>query len=486
MKYKFLRLAVHTRQNQRYHQLILILNVLRHPVLLPVVYIFFFILLLTLPEKTPPSYFPNYYLPLEMQPEILSSVADELIGLDYPARSGKPLEILQFPLHLSSIQLMQTVRNMHKSYFEKKNIKHFNESMRRIFMIFIQFESISRLRFNRGTGRLFSQKDLEGLADHFINSRWYREALKILSTNNTYGFSEERLLRVLISIQAAAHFFEVPYPALFCLFFQESKFDFMANSATGAKGIGQLTSIALREVRRLRSFSAKELLMQRTAEYLNQVYTDPQIQIWLQNLGFNIDLPKISPIPENIEFTRITSAFMREVGKKLVNDGHAYGENTSLLWYLSRKIRRGRILPLRYAHMHKIFSEMLADQYAISPASTYNIETNILASTMLFSHYYRYQWGKNKKKFDISADARVILAAAAYNYGQTGMRRFLINLKQEFPMLDFKILSAKKLRILFTTRRLSRALQRPFYKIREASRHVRHVMNCAGKSPLLS
>ncbi|HHZ79129.1 MAG TPA: hypothetical protein EYN57_09380, partial [Candidatus Lambdaproteobacteria bacterium] len=101
-------------------------------------------------------------------------------------------------------------------------------------MIFIQFESISRLRFNRGTGRLFSQKDLEGLADHFINSRWYREALKILSTNNTYGFSEERLLRVLISIQAAAHFFEVPYPALFCLFFQESKFDFMANSATGA------------------------------------------------------------------------------------------------------------------------------------------------------------------------------------------------------------------------------------------------------------
>jgi len=163
--------------------------------------------------------------------------------------------------------------------------------MRRLFLSFIQFESISRLRFNRGTGRLISHKDLEGLADYFIDSRWYREALKRYTSNNAYGFSEERLLRVLISIQAAAHFFEVPYPALFCLFFQESKFDFLANSATGAKGVGQLTTIALREVRRLRDFSSKEILIQRTAVHLNQVYSDPQIEIWLQNLGYNLDLP---------------------------------------------------------------------------------------------------------------------------------------------------------------------------------------------------
>ena len=136
--------------------------------------------------------------------------------------------------------------------------------------------------------------------------------------------------------------------------------------------------------------------------------------------------------------------------------------------------------------MHKVFSTMLAEKYASSSSSTYNIETNILASTLLFSHYYRYQWRRNKKNFDLSAEARVILAAAAYNHGQTGMRRFLINLSHEFPMLDFKTLSAKKLRILFTTRRFSRALQRPFYKIREASKHVRHIMNCTQNSPLLS
>ena len=486
MKYKFLRFAVQTRQNQRYQKLMLILTTLRHPIVLPAVYIFFLILLLALPEKTRPPYFPNYYLPLEMQAKQLPSVSDRLIGLDSPARSGKPLDILQFPQNMSSVQLMQTINKTHNSYIKKKNIKYFNDSMRRIFMTFMQYESLSRLRFNRGTGRLNSQKDLEGLADYFISSRWYREALKRYSSNDAYGFSEERLLRVLISIQASAHFFEVPYPALFCLFFQESKFDFLANSATGAKGVGQLTTIALREIRRLRNFSANDILIQRTAFHLNQVYTDPHIVKWLENLGFNNDLPKIAPIPEDIEFTRLNSAFMREVGKRLVEDGHSYGKNISLLWFLSRKIRRGRILHRRYIHMHKVFSDMLAERYASSPASTYNIETNILISTMLFSNYYRYQWRKNQKLLEISAEARVILAAAAYNHGQTGMRRFLINLKYEFPMLDFKTLSARKLRMLFTTKRLSRALQRPFYKIREASRHVRHIMNCAEKSPLLS
>ncbi len=453
--------------------------------MLPAVYIFFLILLLTLPEKTPPPYFPNYYLPMEMKREVLPSISDKMVGLDSPTITGKPLAIRQLTKNMSSIQLLQSARKNHKSYLDKKKYKHFNASMRRIFLTVMQYESISRMRFNRGTGRLVSQRDLEGLADYFVDSRWFREALKKFSSIEAYGFSEEHLFRVLISIQAAAHFFEVPYPALFCLFFQESKFDFMANSATGAKGIGQLTTIALREIRRLRNSLKKEALLQRTAFHLNQVYTDPQIQIWLQNLGYNIELPKILPIPENIEFTRINSAFMRKVGKELVKDGQAYGKNISLLWFLSRKIRRGRILSKRYAHMHKVFTQMLADQYAISPASTYNIETNVLVSTLLFTNYYRYKWRSKKDIFELSAEVRVILAAAAYNHGQTGMRRFLINLKHEFPMLDFKVLSAKKMRVLFTTRRLSRALQRPFQKIREASRHVRHIMNCSEKSQLL-
>ena len=43
-----------------------------------------------------------------------------------------------------------------------------------------------------------------------------------------------------------------------------------------------------------------ETKLQRTANHLNQVYTDPQIQKWLANLGFKIDFAKISPIPKKL------------------------------------------------------------------------------------------------------------------------------------------------------------------------------------------
>jgi hypothetical protein len=59
------------------------------------------------------------------------------------------------------------------------------------------------------------------------------------------------------------------------------------------------------------------------------------------------------------------------------------------------------------------------------------------------------------------------------------MRRFLINLKQEFPMLDFPALSSKKLITLFTIRRLSNAIKQSPSKIKEVSRHVRNIMDCA-------
>ena len=177
---------------------------------------------------------------------------------------------------------------------------------------------------------------------------------------------------------------------------------------------------------------------------------------------------------------------MREVGKELVKEGQSYGEDTSLLWLLSKKLRRGHILYGNHAHMHKVFSQMLEKEYASSQASAYNIETNILLSTILFNHYYSYQWRNNKQIFDIPPDARVILASSAYNHGQTGVRRFLINLKNEFPLLDFQKLSSQKLKILFTTRRLSNALQGHSQKILEASRHVRKIMDCAEKRPKFS
>ena len=128
---------------------------------------------------------------------------------------------------------------------------------------------------------------------------------------------------------------------------------------------------------------------------------------------------------------------------------------------------------------------MLENEYAVSPSSAYNIETNIIASTLIFNNYYRYRWKQDNEIFDLSADARVIAAVAAYNHGQSGMRRFLINLKKEFPALEYKLLSAKKFEELFTTSRLSKAIQRPYYKIRETSKHVRNIIECSVKRPIV-
>jgi len=384
--------------------LIFLTSFRQHVLSLPVLFIILLSLFLIVPEtsqspNTNIAYYPQHS---QYHPRIFPTTKVKLKVPASPANSVKHLEILQSIPHLSTNQLLQSVGNLHRSYFEKKKNKFVNERMRRIIMMFMQFESISRQIFNRGTVSLPTQTDFEGLADRVVESRWYREALNRFSSNNAYGFSEERMLRVLMSIHTAAHFFEVPYPTLFCLFFQESKFDFLADSATGAKGIGQLTSIGLREVQRLRNASEMELKLQKTAFHLNRVYTDPQIQKWLENLGFKINFAKISPIPEKIEFTRLSSAFMREVGKELVKDGQSYGENTSLLWFLSKRLRRGDILSNRFAHMHKVFSQMLEEQYARSQASAYNIETNILLSTILFSHYYRYRWRNNKQVFNLA------------------------------------------------------------------------------------
>ena len=468
-----------------YNRFLIINHKLRQYVLpFPVVFLIFLSISLTIPKKNKSLKIRYIHKPTLLDSKIKKFSSNEKINS--PILTLKPTESPKInSKSTNSIpnQIVNSVSKIHRYYFEKNKYPFFNESLRRIVITFLQFESISRKRFNRGTESLPTQVNLEDLANHIVESRWYRETLRRFSANKAYGFSEERMLRILFSIQVSAHFFNVPYPALFCLFFQESKFNFLANSHTGAKGIGQLTSIAIKEIQRLRKNPKNELLLQKAANHLNQVYTDPHINMWLNNLGFNVNLPKIYEIPKNIEFTKINSSFMQKVGKELVKNGQLYGNNISLLWYLSKKVRRGRILSNRYAHMHKVFSQILENEFAMSQSSAYNIETNIIYSTLLFNNYYRYKWKKNKEIFDLSKDARALVAVAAYNHGQSGMRRFLINLRKEFPTLEYKSLSVKKFEDLFTIGRISKALQRPFYKIRETSKHVQNIIECSIKKP---
>jgi len=192
----------------------------QHVLSLPVLFIILLSLFLIVPETSQSPNITYYPQHSQYNPRFFPTTKVKLKVPDSPVNSVNHLEILQSIPDLSTNQLLQSVGNLHRSYFEKKKNKFVNENMRRIIMMFMQFESMSRQIFNRGTISLPTQTDLEGLADHVVESRWYREALNRFYSNSAYGFSEERMLRVLISIHTAANFFEVPYPSLFCLFFQ--------------------------------------------------------------------------------------------------------------------------------------------------------------------------------------------------------------------------------------------------------------------------
>ena len=51
--------------------------------------------------------------------------------------------------------------------------------------------------------------------------------------------------------------------------------------------------------------------------------------------------------------------------------------------------------------------------------------------------------------------------------------------------MKYEELSAKKISDLLTIPRLSKALQRPFYKIRETARHINKIMECTKKRTLV-
>ena len=97
------------------------------------------------PEKTTHHQRPEIILTVKLQPKLLPYAKDELIDFDFPPRPCKPLEIPTEPQDLNRFQLLQSVGHLHQSYFDKKRDQHINESMYRIFMMFMQFESISIL-----------------------------------------------------------------------------------------------------------------------------------------------------------------------------------------------------------------------------------------------------------------------------------------------------------------------------------------------------
>ncbi len=369
--------------------------------------------------------------------------------------------------------------DVHAEFLRERHPYHINPIGSQLFRIFVEYDLVSRLRYKRGVGRLFEHKTVHELSDYLQQSRWYREALKRYTTYEQYGFSENRMVRTLLAMHTSAHFFDVPYPTLFCLFFQESKLDFKAVSRTGARGIGQLTSIALREMIRQRKRKSNEQLLQSAYRHLNSIYHDPLIHEWMGEMGLHPRFPQLEELPKSLLPVPSTRMIVPKVIRSLKSRGAAFAKNTGLVRLLIRKAQWGETLPIRYAQTQQVFVNVLEKTQARNPASIHHIETNVLLSSMLFSRYYRYRWSHPKGAFSLNPGSRALLAVAAYNHGPSGARRLLIHLQNEFPKLDFADISAVELARLFTPIRLAKALRRPYRKVREAGRHVRQVLRCS-------
>ncbi len=350
---------------------------------------------------------------------------------------------------------------------------------KQFYQFYLGYDAFSRLRYERGVHFIHTQRDREALAEFMVQQRWTQEVLERYSTHPDYGHLPGYLFRTLATIQTAAHFFEIPYPTLFCLFFQESKLDYRMVSRTGARGVGQLTSIALRQVMTLREEGDNERLLELSVQHLGQVYRDPLFRQWMNHLDLTLDFPlPEKPRMELRVATPTLYTMVSQTSKLLRRARIAYGKDEGLIWVLVRKIRHGEILPERYSKVHWAYDQIAERYLASEPQSVFNIETNILLSAMLLKHYYDYTWKNRGHVIELKPEVRAMMAIAAYNNGQSGIRRFLAGLENEFR-LSLRDASAEWVASKFTARRLSRALRRPYSKIREVSRHIRHITACS-------
>jgi len=358
-----------------------------------------------------------------------------------------------------------------------------NEYLIRLYQFLISYNDMSKMRFNRGVQKLYCQMAFQGLIKHLMKTRWYHEFLILVSNNSSYGYSEDQALRIVISIHTAAHFFQIPFPTLFCLIFQESKFDFKAQSFSGALGLGQLTKIALRQVNKIRKRNSEERRLMAASIHLSNIYKDPVINEVLTKMGFKPSFPNLGKFPAKIiKKTPLNKYIIRKVGKVLVSKGYSYGKNYKTVKSKIKQLLRGGVLAGKYASIHPILAEVTDDYYGKKYGNILNVETNILLSAMILRYYIVYPWKINGERLNLDPSLRAILAITAYNQGETPVLLFLKQLRQQYPNINIEKVTPKDLAPLFTKKLISKALKKSSNRTLEVYKHVRKMRNCSEKN----
>ncbi len=365
---------------------------------------------------------------------------------------------------------------------QRKRVNSANPDIERLQRLLIGYDQIYKTLFGFDTNQLKCQKSNEAIVEHVMRSRWFNEFLIPVTGKPVYEYAENVSLRIAIATHAGSAFFDLPYPTLICLLFRESKFDAKALSPTGALGLGQLTSIGLSQLQKLRGNSDEEKRIQDAARHISDLYRHEQMLEILYRLGFQPDLPDLGPFPNHIErINPVTRSFIEDVASELIQKGYAFGNDFDLIGRLVKREFRGEVLRGRYAAVHPVVLNVVDRRYGRRYGNVFNIETNILASCMLLRYYFHYPWRINGEKIRVRPCLRSLLAIAAYNQGPTPVSRFLEYVSMDSPNLDLENATADDLKPLFTKARISKSLKGRYRRAGEIYHHVVNIRACSEK-----
>ena len=424
------------------------------------------------------DYFPTYHLP---EPYLSGN-------FDSPVRPSRPLSLEHFqqPSTYTPARLLNLARQ--SSSFTPILLldQPTKPTVARFANYLILQESLARWHYHWGTEALPGQRNRTQLYHYFLSSYWFQENLQKFLAQSEYGFPELSLVRTLSAIQASAFFLEVSYPTIFCLFFKESRLDYKAVSVSGARGLGQLTGIAIKQIELLREDNEEQTRLNAALHHLQQRYADPTWQGILAELGYQVQLPQnLSLPPKMVVPTRSASLLLPEVQKRLKEEQLPYASKTSQIRRRLNRLRQGRSLSLTYAPIHAHYVLALEENYAGEPGNIFHIETNILLSTLLFRHYLQSKWRYGKSVWKPRPEVQRVLAVAAYNQGQSSARNLFRLLQKEIGKKPEEI-TLKEFVEHLTPQRVQQALKGSKAQARELIDHALNVAECAESSVALS
>ena len=159
------------------------------------------------------------------QEDVLKS---DRIGYEKHLTSSSPLfSVYQhYPLHDAEKQVTRISNLPAEEIWEKADalyrqysIDHpaGNIHLEKLYRFLLTYDLISRLRFNRGVDILPGQNDIPEIIDHVMEKRWFEEYLSKVTADPAYEYKEYYPVQVIIALHTAAHFFQLPFPTLFCL-----------------------------------------------------------------------------------------------------------------------------------------------------------------------------------------------------------------------------------------------------------------------------